>query len=296
MGMIYNIQRFSIYDGPGIRTTVFFKGCTLRCLWCHNPESISFHRELEFYPDRCIGCGACVRTCPRGAHSFDASGVHGIDRSACERCMKCAEACFAEALAAVGSDVDTDGLMKSILTDLLYYQSSGGGVTFSGGECMAQAGFLKEALAACKGKGIHTAVDTAGNVPWESFEAILDVTDLFLYDVKAADSAVHARLTGAGNERILCNLTRLSAAGKQITVRIPYIPGLNDAEIEGIAHILKGLAITGAEVMPYHRLGEGKYQALGLVCRTGDIRLPTDGEIQAAVDVLRSHGIRAART
>lgn len=293
--IIFNIQRFSIHDGPGIRTTVFFKGCTLRCLWCHNPESISFRKELELYQERCIGCGTCVKVCPKNAHSFDEAGTHRIDRELCDGCMKCADSCFAEALVAVGTDSTVESLMKSLLTDLPYYESSGGGVTFSGGECMAQTEFLAEILIACKAHHIHTAVDTAGNVPWASFEKILDYTDLFLYDLKAVDSAVHARLTGAGNERILDNLRRLCAAGKQVTIRIPLIPGMNDAEITGMAHILKGLPIAGVEVLPYHRLGEGKYQSLGLSGAAKRIPLPTDMEIQTAIETLQSLGVRAAK-
>ena len=291
-GTIYNIQRFSIHDGPGIRTTVFFKGCNLRCLWCHNPESISRRPEVEFYPERCIGCGRCFDACPTHAHILDETGAHRIDRSLCEGCLACAGVCYAEALVGVGRQVSAEELLVSILTDRPYYEQSGGGVTFSGGECMTQADFLSEILAACRREGIHTAVDTAGNVPWESFEKVLDHTDLFLYDLKAADSETHRKLTGAGNERILSNLKNLSAAGKRIIVRIPYIPGCNDGEIEAMADILKALAVERVEVMPYHRLGEGKYAALGIEDKTA-IAIPAPQETQAAVELLRSHGINA---
>lgn len=294
--MIFNIQRFSVHDGPGIRTTVFFKGCTLRCAWCHNPESISFQRQLAFYPERCIGCGACFSVCPQKAHYTDDTGTHRIDRDACNLCMRCAEACYAEALTAIGSETALESLMESILSDALYYKNSGGGVTFSGGECMAQPGFLRDALAACKAHGIHTAVDTAGNVPWSSFEMILPYTDLFLYDLKAASSAVHERLTGAGNELILQNLRKLCDAGKQIFIRIPLIPGLNDGELAGMAELIKGLPVDRVEILPYHRLGEGKYASLGMEAATLRIDTPGDAAIQQAVDLFLAQGVHAVRT
>jgi glycyl-radical enzyme activating protein len=293
MGTIYNIQRFSIHDGPGIRTTVFFKGCNLHCVWCHNPESISFQREVEFYPERCIGCGRCFQVCPKHAHFTDEAGVHRIDRELCDGCLACAESCFAEALVGVGKAVTADEVMKAILTDVPYYESSGGGVTFSGGECMAQVELLQELLTACKKNNIHTAVDTAGNVPWASFQKILDSTDLFLYDLKAADSALHAELTGSGNEQIVDNLKRLCEAGKRIFVRIPYIPGVNSTEIAAMARILEGLAVEQVEVLPYHRLGEGKYASLGIPGSVRHIAIPTEQEIQAAVDTLRACGLNA---
>ncbi|MDO8686006.1 MAG: glycyl-radical enzyme activating protein [Clostridiales bacterium] len=294
-GTIYNIQRFSIHDGPGIRTTIFFKGCNLRCLWCHNPESISFQKEVEIYQERCIGCGNCIRICPQGAHYIDETGTHHINRSTCDGCLKCADNCFAEALMAVGTVVSVENLMKSILTDLPYYENSGGGVTFSGGECMAQVDFLREVLRACKEQRIHTAVDTAGNVPWVSFEKIIDYTDLFLYDLKAADSNVHKRLTGSGNALIVDNLRRLCAAGKQVFVRIPYIPGNNDAELVGMIHIMEGMAIDRVEIIPYHRLGESKYKSLDIGNEIKLFALPTEQEIQNAIGIVRTHGINAVK-
>lgn len=175
---IFNIQHFSVHDGPGVRTVVFFKGCSLHCRWCHNPESIHAAKEILLYPDRCIGCMACREVCPVGAQVFDETG-HWIDRSKCIHCFKCCEECYADALVSVGEWRDTDSILKEILENKGYFDQSKGGVTFSGGECMLQPDALTELLKGCQAAGIHTAVDTAGNVPWESFEQVLPYTDLF---------------------------------------------------------------------------------------------------------------------
>lgn len=295
-GMIFNVQRFSIYDGPGARSTVFFKGCNLRCKWCHNPESIPAKRLLEFYPDKCIGCGRCFNVCPAGAHKFDTDGYHVIDRAECISCMNCVDNCFAEALISVGETVTSEKVVKSCLTDMEYYKGSGGGVTFSGGECMQQIDFLYEILKELKAKGIHTAVDTAGYQPWEKFEKILPYADMFLYDVKAATSQMHKTLTGVSNELILENLKKLSDLGKRIWIRIPYIPGYNDGEMEMIAEILKDVKFEKIEIMPFHRLGEGKYAALGIENPGFECKVPTDEEIDSTVEMFRSKGLNAYRS
>ena len=294
-GTIYNIQRFSTHDGPGIRTTVFFKGCNLHCLWCHNPESIPFRREVSFHRERCIGCGRCFLACPVSAHRVDAEGRHVLDRDRCTGCMRCTEVCFAEALTGIGKELSAEELVRELETDKPYYESSQGGVTFSGGECMAQVDFLAEVLQACREKGIHTAVDTAGNVPWESFEKVLAWTDLFLYDVKAADAAVHERLTGSGNVRILDNLRRLCGMGKRVIIRIPFIPEANAGEIGGIARVLEGLSVERVELLPYHRLGEGKYESLDQKIGTTHFTIPEERQILEALDILEHHGILAIR-
>ncbi|MBP3322820.1 MAG: glycyl-radical enzyme activating protein [Clostridia bacterium] len=295
-GMIFNIQRFSIYDGPGARTTVFFKGCNLKCKWCHNPESISAVRLLEFYPDKCIGCGRCFEVCPAEAHKFDLDGAHIIDRDECIRCMKCADSCFAEALIPVGEKVTVDKVVKSCLTDMEYYKGSGGGVTFSGGECMQQIDFLCEILKELKANGVHTAIDTAGHQPWEKFEKILPYADMFLYDVKAATAEMHRTLTGVSNELILENLKKLSDLGKRIWIRVPYIPGFNSGEMEKIADILKDINFEKIEIMPFHRLGEGKYAALGIENPGFECKVPGDEEIDSTVEMFRSKGLNAYRS
>lgn len=217
---IFNIQHFSVHDGPGVRTVVFFKGCSLHCRWCHNPESIHAAKEILLYPDRCIGCMACREVCPVGAQVFDETG-HWIDRSKCIHCFKCCEECYADALVSVGEWRDTDSILKEILENKGYFDQSKGGVTFSGGECMLQPDALTELLKGCQAAGVHTAVDTAGNVPWESFEQVLPYTDLFLYDIKAMDAEVHKACTGVENGRILENFTRLADRGENIFVVIP---------------------------------------------------------------------------
>ncbi|NLY69288.1 MAG: glycyl-radical enzyme activating protein [Clostridiales bacterium] len=311
-GSIFNIQRFSIHDGPGARTAVFFKGCNLRCRWCHNPESIDFAPSLEFYPDKCIGCGACFAVCPVSAHIIRATGadeqaIHTIDRSKCTRCLKCVETCYAGALAGVGQTVTADYIVDNVKSEMPYYQHSGGGVTFSGGECMAQPDFLYAVLVGCKEAGIHTAVDTAGNLPWSHFERILDLCDMVLYDMKAASPKVHRAMTGVDNKLIIENLRKLCKLGKRIWIRIPYIPDFNDGEIPGIADILCEIeaeareagrknAFERVELIPFHKLGASKYEALGIGDPTDGIKPPSDAEVARVVEYLRERGLDAYKS
>ena len=249
--MIFDIQRNSFVDGPGIRTTVFFKGCNLRCRWCHNPESQSFEKQMMFYKDKCTGCGKCREVCPNHLKK-------------CDFCGKCELYCPAEARKICGREYTSDEVLAEVIKDKAFYENSGGGVTFSGGECMLQLDFLLEILEKCKSAGIHTAVDTAGNVPWKSFEKILPFTDLFLYDIKAFGAELHRKGTGVSNELILENLKNLSGRA-DIIVRIPVIGGYNDndEEIRQIVDFLKQIKIIKAELLPYHAMGEHKYTALG---------------------------------
>ena len=249
--MIFDIQRNSFVDGPGIRTTVFFKGCNLRCRWCHNPESQSFEKQMMFYKDKCTGCGKCREVCPNHLQS-------------CDFCGKCELYCPAEARKICGREYTPAEVLAEVIKDKAFYENSGGGVTFSGGECMLQLDFLCEILEKCKSAGIHTAVDTAGNVPWKSFEKILPFTDLFLYDIKAFGAELHRKGTGVSNELILENLKNLSGRS-DIIIRIPVIGGYNDndEEIRQIADFLKQIKIIKVELLPYHAMGEHKYTALG---------------------------------
>ena len=246
---IFDIQRNSFVDGPGIRTTVFFKGCNLRCAWCHNPEGQSPEAEWLLYPDKCVGCGRCANV-----------GLDDTDFL-----------CFHDAKKICGTEYGTDEILKIILKDKVFFENSDGGVTFSGGECMLQIDFLEEILKECKTNGIHTAVDTAGHLPFESFERILPYTDLFLYDVKCFDSSKHKQYTGVGNELILKNLQRLLATDKAVWIRIPLIPSVNDT-VEEMQSIKKMLDSFGQpkkiELLPYHAMGENKYSAIGKVSHT----------------------------
>lgn len=250
---IFDIQRSSFVDGDGARTTVFFKGCNLRCKWCHNPEGLKGEGELLYYKDKCVDCKKCLSACPNNQKS-------------CTLCGKCALLCPIDAREICGQEYTVKELMEIIKRDKDYYVSSGGGVTLSGGECMLKADFVKELLWECQVNGINTAIDTAGNVPWESFERVLDCTDTFLYDIKCVNPELHIKGTGVNNRLILENLHRLSMLGKDITVRVPVIGGFNDTEeeITEIAGLLKKEAITRAELLPYHNMGKHKYEALGL--------------------------------
>ena len=251
--IFFDIQRNSFVDGPGIRPTVFFKGCNLRCAWCHNPESQSAKPQMRFYKDKCTGCGKCKSVCP-----------YHLEQ--CELCGKCTLYCPVDARKVCGKEHTVDEVLKEVLKDKAFYETSGGGVTFSGGECMLQIDFLAEILKKCKENGIHTAVDTAGHIPFESFEKILPYTDLFLYDIKIFDSQKHKQYVGVGNELILENLKKLFERKAKLWIRIPIIPDVNDS-IEEIQKIKDFLKTNGTpekiELLPYHAMGENKYRAIG---------------------------------
>ena len=251
--IFFDIQRNSFVDGPGIRTTVFFKGCNLKCAWCHNPESQSAKPQMMFYKDKCTGCGKCKSVCP-----------YHLEQ--CELCGKCTLYCPVDARKVCGKEHTVDEVLKEVLKDKAFYETSGGGVTFSGGECMLQIDFLVEILKKCKENGIHTAVDTAGHIPFESFEKILPYTDLFLYDIKIFDSQKHKQYVGVGNELILENLKKLFERKAKLWIRIPIIPDVNDSieEIQKIKDFLKTIGTPEKiELLPYHAMGENKYRAIG---------------------------------
>ena len=251
-GILFDIQKFSTIDGPGIRTTVFFKGCNLRCAWCHNPESQDSKTELMFYKNKCTGCGKCLEKCPN-------------DLKSCTLCGACTVYCPTHAREIVGKEWSALELFEEIEADRIFYETSGGGVTFSGGECMLQIDFLEEILKLCKENGIHTAVDTAGHVPFDCFERILPYTDLFLYDLKCFDTEKHKKYVGVYNDLILSNIKKLLSSNARMWIRIPIIPTINDSE-EELLKIKDFLYSNGApekvELLPYHSMGEHKYEAL----------------------------------
>lgn len=279
--VICDIKRFAVHDGSGIRTTVFFKGCPLKCVWCHNPESISFKPQLAYYENKCIGCGECVPLCPAEAHSF-ATKIHAFDPDRCISCGNCVQECLGSALTLYGKEMTLEELLPLLLEDRDFYESSGGGVTLSGGECLCQPEFCAQLLRELKSQGIHTAVDTCGFVSRSALEQVLPYTDVFLYDLKAFDEDVHIRCTGQSNARILENLAFLDRQGKEIQVRIPYVPNWNDHQMEKIAAFLKPLKnITAVEVLPYHNYAGSKYDALNLP-NTLPAQLPTPEQIAQA--------------
>jgi len=264
-GILFDIQRYALHDGPGIRTTVFLKGCPLRCLWCHNPEGQRNGPELVVRPERCLSdCRACLAVCPSKAVR-KRDGLCRVDAEACRSCGACAEACPSEALEMAGRRVSAADAVAEAARDAVFFDESGGGVTFSGGEPLAQPEFLAEMLELCRGRGIHAAVDTCGFVPPDVLMRIRPLADLFLFDLKVMDSARHARLTGAPNALILENLRRLARSGARIVVRVPLIPGVNDDEenIVRTAEFLRSLdAPPPLRLLPYHRLGRGKGRRL----------------------------------
>ncbi len=253
-GILFDIQKFSTIDGPGIRTTVFFKGCNLRCAWCHNPESQSKETQLMFYKNKCTDCGKCREKCR-----------YNLER--CVLCGDCTTYCPTHARVIVGKEWTVDEVFEEINSDKIFYDTSGGGVTFSGGECMLQIDFLLELLIKCRDNGIHTAIDTAGNIPFENFERILPYTDLFLYDVKLIDNDKHRQYTGASNKLILDNLKKLLSLDASVWVRIPIISGVNDSfeEMKAIRSIFDDVGHPKkVELLPYHSMGENKYEALSM--------------------------------
>jgi len=281
-GILFDIKRFALHDGPGIRTTAFLKGCPLSCLWCHNPESQDDALELMFWEERCVGCGTCVLACPIGAIAVS-DGVAKTDRDICTACGECVEACARNAREIVGERWSANRLLEEVEKDLLFYDQSGGGITLSGGEPLVQAQFAFSVLTLCKEHRIHTAVDTCGHAEWKDLKHVARLTDLFLYDVKHMDAARHRELTGASNERILENLRRLDNEGQRLWIRYPLIPGLNDAEAdvallgECVTHLK---AVEAIHLLPFHRGGERKLERLG----KPSIPLSTETDPTSAAD------------
>lgn len=293
-GLITDIKKFAVHDGPGIRTTVFLKGCPLRCLWCHNPETQSTRPQVGYLVSECIGCGRCVDVCPQGALQLTEDGVlRAVER--CTGCGACVEACPAGAMVLYGREMTVAEVIAEVEKDKPFYENSGGGMTVSGGEPLLQPEFCMGLLRTARERGLSRCLDTCGHVPWAVLEAAAAETDLFLYDLKLFDSARHAQATGCGNELILGNLLRLAQAGANVMVRVPVVPGVNATEhdIGEIAAFVADLpGDIDIELLAYHELGESKFARLGMVYPLAGLK-PPGGELMAALArVVESHGVK----
>jgi pyruvate formate lyase activating enzyme len=292
-GTIFDIKRFAIHDGPGVRTTVFFKGCPLTCWACHNPEGQTSGVDLLVRDERCNICGDCVTDCPQEALSENGTGIQ-IDRYRCDLCGACADICLRGALEMAGRTVTVAEVMQEILRDVVYYDESGGGATFSGGEPLFQPDFLLALLRECKEKGITTVVDTSGQTLQQVVESVAGLVDQFLYDVKLMDSDRHRQFTGIANQQILSNLEWLSNHGSDVVVRLPLFPGINDdaANLEALGLFLSSLGVRHlVDILPYHRTGVEKYGRLGRGYKLSDAQPPGEDALAGAVTLLQTHGL-----
>jgi pyruvate formate lyase activating enzyme len=281
-GLIFDIKRYAIHDGPGIRTTVFFKGCPLRCRWCHNPESLKTGREFMVRPERCPeSCSVCQEICSEGALSRNGGDIR-LDREKCTLCLRCAEACVYDALQLVGREVTVAELVAELDRDTVFFDSSGGGVTLSGGEPLLQEEFVGDLLEALKERGIRTAVDTSGQADPQIFQRIQDRADLILYDLKSLDERVHQAYTGVSNRLILSNLRLLGELGIPLWIRLPLLQGINtnDEEIAALVRLLAPMRnIEQINLLPYHRGGSAKYRRLHGEGETEIFRPPSGEEL-----------------
>ena len=293
-GRVFDVQRFSIHDGPGIRTTVFMKGCPLRCSWCHNPEGISRERQLSFLPQKCIGCGTCQSRCPHGAQSSE-NGEHVLVRTLCRVCGACAETCYSGALEIVGRDATVQEIVAEVLRDRPFYDCSGGGMTLSGGEPVFQIEFTEALLRAARAEGLHCAIETCGYGHFSRYERIAPLVGLFLYDIKDTSSQKHVEFTGVSNALILSNLRALHERGAQIILRLPVIPGHNDRDdhFRSVAALCRSLPkLLGAEVMPYHALGRSKLDRFGMGAReVAQVETPSKETVGGWLSRLRELGV-----
>ena len=290
---ITDIQRFSLHDGPGIRTVVFFQGCPLRCAWCQNPECQIPGPRLRYTPSRCIACGRCVQACPHSGHQLN-EGVHTLERGLCEVCGRCAECCPTGALGIVGEQRTAEEILEIVRRDKPFYEASGGGLTISGGEPLAQAKGARALLSLARKEKIHTAVETCGYADWRVFQPLLGLVDLWLYDVKQMEPRAHRAATGFYNRRILANLARLLENRAKVILRVPIIPGQNDQErlISRLAEWIGGHdGLQEIHLMPYNRLAESKYAAVGLEYSLQGLQPPAEEEIQGFKERLEESGL-----
>ena len=295
IGIVDEIERYAINDGHGIRSIVFLKGCPLRCLWCSNPESQAMGSQVMYWKTRCIGCRACVKACPEGAITWDDETGHHIDREKCTGCGVCIDACNSEALTLAGKKMSVEEVVSAVKRDRPFYDQSGGGVTFSGGECMCQVPFMKAVCKRLKEEGITTCIETAGFVSKDLYEEMLPYLDDILFDLKAMDDGVHKKNTGVSNRLILENLSWLLTQDVPVKVRIPVIPGVNNSEenMRAVAAFLKEQAkMPDIGLLPYHRLGVSKYEKLDMTYGLDEIEPPKDEEMRIYADIFEKEGFR----
>jgi glycyl-radical enzyme activating protein len=293
-GLITDIQRFSLHDGPGIRTTVFLKGCNLSCAWCHNPETIHCNPELLFYESKCIGCLHCVEVCPSGAQTT-INHRHVFLRDLCIHCGQCAAVCYPGASVMAGQEITATDVLKQVLLDEAYYKQSGGGVTISGGEVLVQKDFTYEILKLCRDKNIHTAIETNLASAWENIQALVPVLDLLMLDIKHSDEREHCQWTGSGNAFVFDNLQKLSRVEIPLIIRTPVIPGVNDAEevIRKIALFISKLPnVQYYELLKFNPLGDAKYQALGKANPFKETHLIEDEMMERLANSVHGLGVR----
>ncbi|HML21162.1 MAG TPA: glycyl-radical enzyme activating protein [Aggregatilinea sp.] len=292
-GIVFDIQKFSLHDGPGIRTTVFLKGCGLRCWWCHNPESQRPRPELLLRAEACIRCGACVVECPQSAITWNGTDFV-TDREICARCGTCTAACVADAREMVGREMTVEQVMDDVLRDVLFYDQSGGGVTFSGGEPLLQDEFLLDLLRACKAHDLHTVVDTCGYASAETLDRVRPYVDLFLYDLKSMDERRHREVTGASNALVLENLKRLAEHGHAVVLRVPIIPHVNDDEdnLRQLGTLARSLPnVRQVNILPYHKLGAEKYDRLSRSNPMPETQEPSADQMAAIKQFLETFGL-----
>lgn len=293
MGIVWDIKRFAIHDGPGIRTTVFFKGCPLQCQWCHNPESRDPRPTHAFRANRCLRCGQCVAACPEAAISTE-NGVPHRDQAACSDHHACADVCPTEARTIIGTDMTVNDVLENIRRDRVFYDRSGGGVTFSGGEPLMQPEFLGDLLTACRAESIHCALDTTGLTRPEVLASLARNVDLFLYDLKVIDAQRHLEYCGATNVPIQQNLIMLTAEGHRVIIRFPLIPGITDDSdnLDALGRFVADLpAACPIDVLPYQAMGVGKYAMVGIDYLLPDLEPPSELMIDRAVTHLRDFGL-----
>lgn len=289
VGLIFDIKHFAVHDGDGIRTTVFFSGCPLRCVWCHNPEGLE--KSYSFVKSKCVMCGECAAVCLNDVHVFK-NGEHAVLRDKCVFCRKCEKVCLGGAIRIYGKKMTAKSVFEEIAADKPFYSSSGGGVTLSGGECLCQPDFCAELLKKCKESGINTAVDTCGYVRKQTLDKVIPFTDTFLYDIKAFNEETHIRATGVSNRLIFENIKYLDEYGCRIEVRIPLVPEYNPDEIEDIGRFLKKLKnIAAVRVLPYHGFIESKYEAIGKTNPKLPAKAPTKEQVERAKETLKSFGL-----